>query len=487
MSTTTTGTKRKLADAFSALDAAVEPPALKRQNTTARSLYATLAYTPNLASALARAAARAKKVFTPGSSPAPALALTAEYRPSSTEAFIARLETFKLSTYSGKPAAIDSVAAAKCGWTNDGKDRLVCGMCKVSWVVAGKDGMMSKEAANALVEKQRTSLVSAHKITCPWKTLQCDDSIYCVTLQSPAAMVAEVKQNALVLEPILANVEVKHPLSASQLAALRSAVHDFKPITLPDDAEAAPATDEKPSDKAIVTALFGWAPTPPSFEQRYSSVSRPASRAASRAASPFPSTPSRQASFRFGATPASTSTPGIVATPPATPPRQVLRRMSSTAGLASPKRDITTLHCALCQRRIGLWAFAAPTEPTTPPPTNARTPLRRQLDLHKEHRSFCPYVTRSTKIPAMSGDSISASPTEKLNEKVEGWRAVLTVVRRHESVQRQRLASLRRKQGLGAPSMDVDGDAVDSVEALVASAKRQGVRDILSYVKGVIG
>lgn len=71
--------------------------------------------------------------------------VASEYRPSSTSSFLSRLSTFKLTTYANKPSAIDAVAAAKCGWVNEGKDRLVCGICSVSWVIANKDGM-SREA-----------------------------------------------------------------------------------------------------------------------------------------------------------------------------------------------------------------------------------------------------------------------------------------------------------------------------------------------------
>ncbi|KAF8273237.1 hypothetical protein EI94DRAFT_1716198 [Lactarius quietus] len=54
------------------------------------------------------------------------------YRPSSTQSLLECLATYKLNTYANKPSAIDAVAAAKRGWVNDGKDRLVCGICKVS-------------------------------------------------------------------------------------------------------------------------------------------------------------------------------------------------------------------------------------------------------------------------------------------------------------------------------------------------------------------
>lgn len=95
--------------------------------------------TPHLAAILSRVATKKRKAlfnFTP-----PSNFSEAEYRPSSTPSFLSRLSTYKLATYANKPTAIDAVAAAKCGWVNDGKDRLVCNICNVSWVVAGREGM----------------------------------------------------------------------------------------------------------------------------------------------------------------------------------------------------------------------------------------------------------------------------------------------------------------------------------------------------------
>lgn len=100
---------------------------------------------PHLAAILSRSATRTRQAlpWKLGHPPRPTTApsSTTEYRPSSMPSFLSRLSTFKLSTYSNKPSAIDAVAAAKCGWVNDGKDRLVCGICDVSWVVAGREGM----------------------------------------------------------------------------------------------------------------------------------------------------------------------------------------------------------------------------------------------------------------------------------------------------------------------------------------------------------
>jgi hypothetical protein len=103
--------------------------------------------TPHLTAILTRAASKTKNTFSfkfsahTHNSPAPTLPATAEYRPSSLPSFLSRLATYKLTTYANKPSSIDAVAASKCGWINDGKDRLVCGLCNASWVVVGRDGL----------------------------------------------------------------------------------------------------------------------------------------------------------------------------------------------------------------------------------------------------------------------------------------------------------------------------------------------------------
>ncbi len=137
---------------------------------------------PHLSSILQRAASKKRRPPATNLSnsvpPVPGSASgTTDYSPSSLSSFLARLATFKLMTYSPKPSAIDAVAAARCGWTNDGKDRLVCGVCHASWVVKGREGM-TKDAANSLLEKQKVHLVGMHKDGCPWKVRQCDGAYF---------------------------------------------------------------------------------------------------------------------------------------------------------------------------------------------------------------------------------------------------------------------------------------------------------------------
>ncbi|KAG1827725.1 C3HC zinc finger-like-domain-containing protein [Suillus variegatus] len=510
-------TKRKFDDALQSLDSAVapaktlpeRPTAPKRPHMT-RSLYSTLAKygiqsnilkppidtldkhdiskaAPHLAAILARSKSKGATPFAHPSLPASA-SLSSEYRPSSTQSFLSRLSTYKLTTYANKPPQIDAVAAAKCGWINDGKDRLVCGICDVSWVVAGRDGM-TREAANAFVEKQRIQLVEMHKDGCPWRTRQCDSSIYRVPLQAPTAMARDIKSNARSLEPLLTDVVIKHPLSASQLASLRSAITSVKPPQAQSESENESAmqvdAEPEPSDTAIITALFGWSlapPAPPSERSRTSSLSRIATM--SRPASPSLSrSPSVSRTVQWGRAdspspmPSSplTSIPQLGGTP-------VRTRTPRLSDIGKSARDASLLHCSLCQRRVGLWAFtpqfaSLPLDgsPLPHPPTK-----KREFDVLNEHRSYCPFVVPSTVVPKLPMPSTSpASANAAADGATEGWRAMLTVVLRHGLSERQRNARLLLSGG--------DSEIMHGVEAMVASVKSKGGRELLKYVKGLLG
>lgn len=66
--------------------------------------------------------------------------LIKDYDPHSRIGFLTRLHTYKLMTYSSKPPEIDSVAASRYGWRNDGgKETLHCRTCEVSWVMPVND------------------------------------------------------------------------------------------------------------------------------------------------------------------------------------------------------------------------------------------------------------------------------------------------------------------------------------------------------------
>jgi hypothetical protein len=116
------------------------------------------------------------------------------------------------------------------------------------------------------------------------------------------------------------------------------------------------------------------------------------------------------------------------------------------------------------------------------------------VDALKEHRPYCPYVTRSATVPALpvpqSQPLASASTTTLASAAsvhtltasgpIEGWRAVLLIVLRHRMGQRQwenlLHGAARRIDGQqdqdGAGQEDVP---VDPVGAMVADVKKKGV------------
>ncbi|TFK84267.1 zf-C3HC-domain-containing protein [Polyporus arcularius HHB13444] len=556
--------KRKLEDALQTLDEAVGPtaspttatqrPPLKRLRTS-RSIYAMLTKygikkdpkptpagdleklsktAPHLAAILSRTASRTRNALPIrlGSRPPQTSASSlSDYRPSSTQSFLSRLATYKLSTYGNKPAAIDAVAASKCGWINDGKDRLVCGLCGVSWVVASRDGM-TREAANALVEKQRAQLVHNHKDGCPWKTRQCDDSIYHIPLQAPLTTIREIKARAILLDSVMQGVAIKHPLTAAQVQSLTSIVSSVslpssslaetsEPSTPTDDspssASTASASRAQPSETAILTAVFGWAILPPAPPEpsRTPSISRAASVAPG---SPRRTTPSRASSVARESTPTPTSTRSSLRISAST---SLLSLHSVPSGFLRP--DTALLHCPLCQRRVGLWAFLPkPAEADDPMMgdnaeggSNKKQQPQRQLDILREHRPYCPYVVRSTVLPSLptpsptaaqanghqrSSSLVSLASSASTNGSstqvnaqpgaMEGWRAVMAVVSRYGNVQRQRLGLNRvpsgRPDSIAEGAESADGET-NSIEAMVADVKSHGGKDLLKYVKGLLG
>ncbi|KAG9315242.1 zf-C3HC-domain-containing protein [Chiua virens] len=511
---------RKLEDAIRTLDEAIVPsltaierPTPSKRPHLTRSVYSTLAKfgvkswerarssnthavdvsksAPHLSAIITRSASQFRKAPPSNNISTHLVHPVSEYRPSSTDSLLSRLATYKITTYANKPSQIDAVAAAMCGWINDGKDRLVCGICDVSWVLAGREGM-TKDAAGALVEKQRASLVEVHKDGCPWKARQCDPSIYRVPVQAPTAMIHQLRSTAQSLEPMLANVAVKHPLAPSQLSFLRSvfSTAPFPGLTSGHDS----ATDHRegphsvvPSDTAILVALFGWISAPIAACDELRHMSSSISRAGSygRSAS-IPTTPalsrtnSVSSHFREPAsTPAPSAPPQMSISQFNTSPHRIMAssrlkhpRSSNSITISPTSRDTPLVYCLLCQRRVGLWRYSRNKAATTLAQNDHSTSVSREepkeFDLVKEHRSYCPYIVCSSMVPSFSHSSMADLP----GNAMEGWRAVLTIVQRYELGQRQHLSRF-------LPSNDPDCQAslaeLKGVKAMVAGVKTDGV------------
>lgn len=254
----------------------------------------------------------------------------------------------------------------------------------------------------------------------------------------------------------------------------------------------------EPSEAAILSALFGWdilPPSPPSARPRTPS----ASRSSSVAPSSISAAPARAIRNSVSAAPGARS-----ASPsPSSRPTFLSQRIASISNVTSiggpSKPETTLLHCRLCQRRVGLWAFLPPAAPSSESssPNSQSTQPRRQLDVLKEHRSYCPYVVRSTVIPSFPVPANASHTPERISSTIvspsssnvssqpgvlEGWRAVWIIITRYGALQRQRqgLSRTSTDRAIRTLSHDVlpveDVEMEDEVQAMVAGVKKHGVR-----------
>ena len=284
----------------------------------------------------------------------------------------------------------------------------------------------------------------------------------------------------------------------SQVNALCSAVslyisssYNPETSTMIEDQQPDVAPTPTFSQNATLASLFGWALVP-------SNSPEPLRRVSTTINSSAPSPPPLPSLSRASSVPVLQASPRIDrhATP---------FRFHMPSNLPA-KPDSALLHCELCQRRIGLWAFTTriPAEIVDvdsatqtngiDTPARPKKPLpQRSFDLLKEHRSYCPYVVRSTFVPSLpvpqtvdvssrQFGSISNISNTSLSHQngasgaLEGWRAILTVALRYGMVQRQRIEYSLLTRGHPPPekvdeqsSMDVD------VKAMVAGVKSRGV------------
>ncbi|GAB1521939.1 hypothetical protein RhiTH_005038 [Rhizoctonia solani] len=467
-----------------------------------------LAPNTNLANKLTSSSAQFTfTVPTPVTSPIP----VPIYRPASVSDFLERLSTFKLSTYRDKPAAIDAVAAARCGWRNEGgKDRLTCNVCGAAWIVGNATGM-TREAA----------------------------SIYRLPLKGSSALIRDIGKRATSLPYAIERVSIKHPLSDSELEVLSAEMARIE-VSHDDTAPFDSATQITPShytgsdlsQNAIILALFGWEQHSPATKQTsFSSLDLVRNRSSSRlghARSTSGNGSGRSTPIPQGSTTLERKSSGSVRNVAFadSPQRRLgkgreyepapLSAIESTSGddesvtisheaepIHSPVRTSTSrregsggsgdgqgkddmIQCVLCQRRIGLWAFISPatsvqpiSEPAVSESTTS-TPMRvpsspspRFLDVLREHRAFCPYVIRTSPLTIPNDEAPSA--------EVEGWKMIVGIISRS-----------KRRESIGETSTTnpfrESTPGQNSVESAVSRVKRSpgGSRDLLRYVKGLL-
>lgn len=272
----------------------------------------------------------------------------------------------------------------------------------------------------------------------------------------------------------------------------------------------------EPTENSTLTALFGWEISPLA-----ASSSRKSTSSSHVPESAQPSAPSTPRRVPRSVTEFSTPSPG---------PSRFNFSSLTTSFSKVPEDRPKILSCHLCMQRVGLWSFkpqdALPSSATDTP--SRRTFSRRQFDLLREHRPYCPYVVRTTPVPSLwssspvresqnltrsqstrtlnlpfPGKKASTTKVEEVQELHEGWRAVLSVILRAKFARRMRQQSFVRQS---TSSTSTNTGAVDdeeqAIHAMVEDVKHYGVslqkndftfeslifsqsRHLMDYVRGL--
>ncbi|KZP00508.1 zf-C3HC-domain-containing protein [Calocera viscosa TUFC12733] len=387
------------------------------------------------------------------------------YRPYSYDDFMRRLSTFKLFTYREQREGLDPPSVARCGWVNDGKNRLRCEWCKETWVVQGEKSQ-SREEAEVLYAKQKQLLIDSHRASCPWRILQCDPSIYQIQMHSREKFVKEAIERAIMITPLVDGLQLAYPVSERDSSTILEWFHKLSPPVTEANGQPQP---QYYSDTAAILGLFGWTA---------STLDAPMARG------PRKSWPSRPQSTIVAAT--------------NTPPRP-----STPASRATPSSSKPVIQCVLCHAKIGLWSF--PRKTTLPPTSDGMdveaspapdspgllrrsTPRRdtTKLDPIREHQPYCPYVSRKVPKSAYTIALPFNGPEKEPDELVEGWKAIIYVMTRKTSAERseeRRQARLRAERGETDATEEREKDDIDMV---IDYVEQHGGRELTRYVSKLI-
>ncbi|GAA6020510.1 hypothetical protein JCM11491_001380 [Sporobolomyces phaffii] len=365
-------TKRTISDAIQSLDAACRDSSrpsssVSRLHPKKRRTSGPPTSTPALEAILARSHP-ARSTVSPAEPPA-------SYDPTSLAALLARLATFKLTTYSpSKPPSLSALVCARHGWTNHGaRERLECVTCRKGVVLLAPTarGGWTGPAGLALQLEYERQLVApglAHDSTCPWRMRPCSKGLYRLEGGPRRRLLEVVARQALEMhERDLGEIQLDLPVSARHLLEepgahekLLKSVASCSPRPPPSDPTA--TTDQwqnEPSPSltstTILLAIFGWS------------------------LDPLP-----------------------------LPPTSSLARSTSSSSLASTAAT-PILSCSYCLRQIF----------TTPYLASSSDAPRKPLNPCSQHYSYCPYIDTTTTTylnptptpPPPSSTSSSSTPT----------------------------------------------------------------------------
>ncbi|GAA5900973.1 hypothetical protein JCM8208_007579 [Rhodotorula glutinis] len=443
-------TKRQAGELVaSSLDAVVRDPlggarAKKRKTSTPTPRTST----PALEAILSRSSTPRQPASTAAAPP--------NYGPSSLPALLARLATYRLSTFSpSKPSSLSSLNCALHGWlhTPSTRERIQCTTCARGLVLlppSNGDSWSSPTGDRLRLEYERLVLAptgGAHAENCPWRMRSCVRGLYRLaggglgvqsggrrrfleTVGRQAREMSEMGLDAVKLElpkeavALVGEEEGRARLVKAVQAVQAGVVAGAAP------ADGASMTELSPLDAtAILLAVFGW----------------------TLSTTPSTSTLSR--------TDSSSSLSSL--------------RSLSTSSSSSP-----ILACSFCVRHI----LATPYLPSPSPATESSTPTtstpQRSFDPVKQHQPFCPFVGAHAGHSPPATTASGANGGKGASLLKPGWQVRLEAV-------------LQRPAGAAAGPVGTQAGAAAGTEAeqgqatlLTAAGK---TKELLSYVRGLLG
>ncbi|XP_078432732.1 IAP-like protein 1 [Wolffia australiana] len=105
---------------------------------------------------------------------------------------LCRLATFDPSNWSGKPKEADSLACARRGWINIDPDKIECETCGAHLTFISFASWTPAEVAKA-GEIFVSQLDLGHRVSCPWRSNCCADSLAQFPPTTPAALIGGFK------------------------------------------------------------------------------------------------------------------------------------------------------------------------------------------------------------------------------------------------------------------------------------------------------
>ncbi|GAA5826864.1 hypothetical protein JCM3770_003059 [Rhodotorula araucariae] len=421
---------RQVSDALSSLDAVFRDPlggARPKKRKTSSPHRKTS--TPALEAILARSA---HKSTASTANPPPS------YEPASLPALLARLATYRLTTYSpSKPPSLSALSCALHGWTHtpSTRERVQCVTCAQGVVLlppSNGEGWSTPSGQRLREGYERLVLApegKGHSENCPWRMRPCARGLYRLGggglgVQSGGRrrLLEDVGRQARELdERGLGEIQLELPKEAlphvgaeADKERLVKAVQAVAPA-----GDGASTVLAPPSATSILLALFGWA------------------------------------------------------IPPMVP--LALSRSNSSSSISSlrslaPSSSSPILSCSFCTRQILATSYlpsAADGGPT--PPVKTFDPL-------KQHQPFCPYVDAYA---GHSPPAATASPAGKVIAVLKpGWQVRLEAVL-------QRPVGTANAAGAAGPRTMEAGPERDSRAAELTGAGK--TKELLSYVRSLLG